>query len=76
MNHTEMLITEIYKLSVMLSSNVSEVNTRKQARRVYDLLDAYIKKQAVAAITEQDFTELDEFRVVQSLLKQKFRFKD
>ena len=71
-----MLITEIQKLSVMLPSHVSEANTRKQARWVYDMLDAYIKKEAVAAITEQDFTELDEFRVVQSLLKRKFRFKD
>ena len=66
-------IDDIEKLTQMLKQNADDFSAKHKARCVYRKLDAFIKQEASTAKTLQELSELDEFRVVRTLIKSKFR---
>lgn len=70
------MIDEIKKLSeMMLNAETPATLLKEQAHCVYVLLDTYIKHEAAAAETLDDLQALDDFRIVRTQLKQKFRLR-
>ena len=69
------LVKAIEKLNNQIKSGATLDETRNLAYRVYISLDDYIKEESLNARTLKDLSDTDEFRVVRTMLRKKFRFK-
>ena len=73
---TLILLRYLRLLGDMIEANASDESMKPVAEYIYRSGCLYIRRHAAAATTHDALRSLDNVRVLNSLLEQKFRFKE